>query len=315
MRISEVYGPRHSRIVETDKPAAGVNDVLVRVRACGICGSEYRGWNLAENPPLRLGHEVSGEVLCVGAGVSGIVPGDHVTGLFREGFAEFAVAPSRSVMKYPGSLGFEEASLGEPVSCVVSGALRTDIGLGKTVAVIGLGFMGLLMLQLLKLRGACRLIAIDSRRELSKVALRYGADEFYVPGDVPTECLLLESGGSGGVDVVAECTGNEQALALAITMLKRHSVLSVVGYHQGGPRLVDFQMLNWKAIDIVNAHEKRVDFKLRCMKIGLDLVVKGQLDIASLMTHYYSLETIDAAFEDFGNKPGGYVKGVVRIER
>ncbi len=315
MRISEVSGPRHSRIVETDMPRAGVNDVLVRVRACGICGSEYHDWSLAENPPLRLGHEVSGIVASVGAGVSGIAPGDRVTGLFRKGFAEFAVAPALSVMKYPGSLSFEEASLGEPVSCVVSGALRTDIGLGKTVAVIGLGFMGLLMLQLLKLKGAYRLIAIDSRSGLSKTAMRFGADEFYVPGGLPPDCLLLDSDGSGGVDVVAECTGDERALALAIMMLKRHSLLSVVGYHQGSPRLVDFQMLNWKAVDIVNAHEKRADFKLRCMEIGLNLVVKKQLDVASLLTHYYDLEKIDAAFGDFEKKPDGYVKGVVRMEK
>lgn len=310
MKISEVYAPRRSRIVDIETPISGVNDVMVRVAACGICGSEYFAWNAAENPPLHLGHEVAGEVVGVGAGVSGIVPGDAVTGLFRRGFAEFAVADARAVMKYPPSLSVAEASLGEPVSCVVSGILRTDVGLGKTIAVIGAGFMGLMVLRLMKLKGAKRLIAIDARSEMADLARKFGADDFFAPGDLPPRYLLTDSSGSGGVDIVAECAGSEKALDLAIKMLKRHAILSVVGFHQGGPRRVDMEMLNWKAADLVNAHEKRIDHKMRCMEIGLDLAGEGQLDIGALITHRYDLGSIDSAFEDFGGKPGGYVKGV-----
>ena len=313
MKISEVCGPRRSRVVDIQKPEPGINDVQVRVKACGICGSEHFAWDKAEGSPLYLGHEVAGEVTCVGAGVSGIAPGDAVTGLFRRGFAEYSVIDAQAVMKYPKSLGFGEASLGEPISCVVSGILRTDVGLGKTIAVIGLGFMGLMALQLMKLKGAYHLIAIDARKEVEKLARQMGADEFFAPGDVPAEYLLTDGAGSGGVDIVAECTGNAKALDLAIEMLKRHAILSIVGYHQGGPRCVDFQMLNWKAADIVNAHEKRVDHKMRCMEIGLNLVARGQLRVESLMTNYYSIDTIDSAFEDFEKKPDGYIKGIARL--
>jgi threonine dehydrogenase-like Zn-dependent dehydrogenase len=294
-------------------PDVGINDVGIRVRACGICGSEYFAWEKAEGAPLRLGHEAAGEVISVGPGVPGIAIGDAVTGLFRRGFSEFAVADSSAVMKYPESLDFDKASLGEPISCVVSGALRTDVGLGKTIVIIGLGFMGLLALQLLKLRGAYHLIAIDTRRETEKLARFYGADEFLLPEDVPEKYLLADSTGTGGVDIAVECTGNATALDLAVSMLKRHSILSIVGYHQGGPRRIDLQMLNWKAAEIINAHEKRIDHKMRCMKIGLDLAAKGQLEVEKLITHYYSMHTIDAAFEDFGNKPDGYIKGIVRL--
>jgi len=313
MKTSEVFGPRKSRIVEVEMPKVGINDVAVKVRACGICGSEYFAWDKAEGAPLQLGHEVAGEVISVGAGVSGIAPGEAVTGFFRRGFSEFAVADSSAVMKYPALLNFDEASLGEPISCVVSGALRTDVGLGKTVAVIGLGFMGLLALQLMKLKGAYHSIAIDTRRETESLARFFGADEFFLPKDVPEKYVLTDSAGSGGVDIVAECTGNAQALDLGVKMLKRHSILSIVGYHQGGPRSVDFQMLNWKAADIINAHEKRIDHKMRCMYIGLNLVAKAQLRIDKLMTNYYSMDGIDSAFADFGTKPEGYIKGIVRI--
>ncbi len=313
MKISEVCDPRRSRVVDIPKPEPGVNEVLVRVRACGICGSEHFSWEKAEGSPLYLGHEVAGEVESVGAGVSGIAPGDAVTGLFRRGFAEYSAVDAGAVIKYPRSLGFEVASLGEPISCVVSGILRTDVGLGKTIAVIGMGFMGLMVLQLMRLRGAYRLIAIDTRKDTEDLAKRFGADEFYAPEDVPAEYSLTDSAGSGGVDIVAECTGNARALDLAVRMLKRHAILSIVGYHQGGPRCVDFQMLNWKAADIVNAHEKRVDHKMRCMETGLNLVAKGQLRVESLMTNYYTIGTIDSAFEDFEKKPEGYIKGIARL--
>ncbi len=313
MKTSEVFGPRKSRIVESEMPKIGINDVGVKVKACGICGSEYLTWDKAEGAPLQLGHEVAGEVISVGTGVSGIAIGDAVTGLFRRGFSEFVVADSSAVMKYPTVLNFDEASLGEPISCVISGALRTDVSLGKTIAVIGLGFMGLLALQLMKLKGAYHIIAIDARKETEELARLYGADEFFSPGDVPEKYFLTDSVGVGGVDVVVECTGNAKALDLAVKMLKRHSILSIVGYHQGGQRSVDFQMLNWKAVDIINAHEKRIDHKMSCMDIGLNLVAKAQLRIDKLMTNYYSMDGIDSAFADFGTKPEGYIKGIVRI--
>lgn len=311
MRISEVVAPRRSRVSEETVPEPGVNDILVRVRACGVCGSEFPTWTEGRDPPVRLGHEVAGEVAAAGTGVSGFEPGDRITGLFRQGFAEYAVCPAEAAAPIPGGMGYEEASLGEPVACAVSGALRTDVGLGKTVAVIGLGFMGLLTLQLLRMKGAFRILAIDARPETGAAARRLGADEFFLPGEVPPGLLLTDSAGAGGVDVVAECSGSGAALELAVRMLKRHSVLSVVGYHQGGPRSVDFQMLNWKAADVINAHEKRTDFKMECLRIGLDLAAAGRLELGSLITHRYPLEEADRAFADYESKPDGYIKGLV----
>lgn len=311
MRISEVVCPGRSRMADAPVPDQGLNGILVRVRACGVCGSEYPVWKTAELPPLRLGHEVAGEVAAVGPGVEGIAPGDRVTGLFRQGFAEYAAASASVVTRIPETLGFEEGALGEPLACAVSGALRTDVGLGNTVAVLGLGFMGLLTLQLLRMKGAFRILAVDTRPETEEAARRLGADEFYLPGEIPPGFLLKDSSSTGGVDVVAECSGNAASLNLAVLLLKRHSVLSIVGFHQGGPRCVDFQMLNWKAAEVVNAHEKRADVAMRCMKTGLDLAAAGRLEIAPLITHRYGLAEVDRAYSEYAAKPGGYVKAVV----
>lgn len=311
MKWSEVFAPRRSRLTDAPVPEPGMGEILVRILACGVCGSEYPLWAGAKNAPLRLGHEVSGEVVSLGAGVRGIRPGDPVTGLFRPGFAEYTVSPAEAAVLIPEGMGFQEACLGEPVACAVSGALRIDVGLGKTVAVIGLGFMGLIALQLLRMKGAFRVLAVDTRPETESAARRLGADEFFLPADVPSDFFLTDSAGEGGVDVVAECSGTESALDLAVRMLKRHSILSVVGYHQGGPRSVDFQMLNWKAADVINAHEKRKDFKMECLRIGLALAAAGRLELGSLITHRYDLDEVDKAFKDYEEKAGGYIKGVV----
>lgn len=313
MKISEVYQPRSSRIIEINIKEPKVNEILIKVKACGICGSEYFSWNNADNPPIYLGHEASSEVICVGKGVLVFKPGDNVTGLFKDRFAEYSVIDSSFVMKFPKTLRFDEAALGEPISCVISGALRTEVGLGKTIVVIGLGFMGLMVLQLMRLKGAYKIIAIDTRKEMSELAKHYGADEFYTPESVPEKYILMDYKGENGVDIVIECTGKEEAFALAIKMLKCHSILSIVGYHQGGLRNVDLQMLNWKAVDIINAHEKIIDFKMNCMDIGMRLVEKGQLKVKDLITHYYNINNIDMAFKDFEKKSKGYIKGVLRL--
>ncbi len=313
MRICETFEARRSRIVDMAWEGALPGEVAVRVLACGVCGSEFPSWAKAGGAPLYLGHEVAGEVVSVGPGVRGFAPGDMVTGLFRRGFAEMAAVDAAAVMQCPAGLKSEIAALGEPIACVVSGALRTELGLGKTVAVIGLGFMGTMALQLMRLKGACRLVAVDERADLAARAARYGADEFYLPSELPERYLLRESGGPGGVDVVLECTGRAGALDLAVSMLKPHAILSVVGYHQGGPRCVDFQMLGWKAAEIINAHEKRIDFKMKCMDIGFRLVEAGQLEVGELVTHRYGLYELDRAFEDFEAKSEGYIKGIVGI--
>jgi threonine dehydrogenase-like Zn-dependent dehydrogenase len=214
IKISEVYQPRSSRIIDINIKKPKVNEILIKVKACGICGSEYFSWNNADNPPIYLGHEASGEVICVGKGVLGFKPGDNVTGLFRDSFAEYSVIDSSFVMKFPKTLRFDEAALGEPISCVISGALRTEVGLGKTIVVIGLGFMGLMVLQLMRLKGAYKIIAIDTRKEMSELAKHYGADEFYTPEGVPEKYILMDYKGKNGVDIVIECTGKEEALIL-----------------------------------------------------------------------------------------------------
>ncbi len=314
MKQSILVGPRQSRIEERPIPAVGEEDVLVEVKACGVCTSELPDWS-GDNGryPREIGHEVTGTVAAVGGRVKTVRPGMTVTGLFRPGFTEFAVTRKELVTPVPDGMGYTEA-LGEPLACIMSGARRTPLEMADTVALVGLGFMGLLMLQVIRLKGPARVIAIDTRPEAREQALRIGADEVLAPDDVPARLMLTEwgqLGGGFGVDVAIETSGTQGGLTLAGKLPHEHGVLSIVGFHQGGPRSVDMELWNWKALQVINAHERRLDYLMDCMRRGLSLLAAGKIEMASLVTHRFALDQVDGAFQALQSKSGGFIKAAV----
>lgn len=262
-----------------------------------------------------MGHEVVGEVVAVGEEVKGFYPQMVVTGLVSQGFAEYVVAPYTHLVPVPEEVPYEFA-LGEPLSCVISAVRRTPLELGDTVVIVGVGFMGLLTLQAIRLRGPARIIAIDTREEALELAKSLGADEIYTPQEIPPNLKMVhwENLGKGfGADVVVEASGTQTALTLASEIVREHGILSIVGYHQEGPRTIDMELWNWKAINVINAHERRVDFQMDCMRRGLNLLKAGKITMKPLITHKYSLDQVDQAFADLETKPKGFIKGVISI--
>lgn len=149
MKISRLVGPRTSQVVEVDDPVPGDDQVLVEVLICGVCTSDLGAWlaHDAAAPPLRLGHEMVGRVVAAGRGATRWVPGDVVTGLGGDGFATLAVLDADAILPIPP--GIEPAhAIGEPVACLEEALSRTGIRPGNRVAVAGLGFMGLGLVQL-----------------------------------------------------------------------------------------------------------------------------------------------------------------------
>jgi threonine dehydrogenase-like Zn-dependent dehydrogenase len=176
--------------------------------------------------------------------------------------------------------------------------------------------MGLGFLQMMKLKGPSKVIGIDIREEGLANAKKFGADETYLPCDVPDRYIVDEWNDQmfiRGVDTVAEVTGSQQALDLAGKMTKVHGTLAIVGFHQGESRSVDMQLWNWKGITVINAHERRNDRHIRYMEAALKLIKAKRLDIKGLVTNEYSLDNINEAFEAMQTKPEGYIKGFVRI--
>jgi threonine dehydrogenase-like Zn-dependent dehydrogenase len=254
-----------------------------------------------------------GVVAGVGQGATQFREGDRVTGLFKGAYADLCLANEEILLPVPANVR-NEAALGEPIACLVNAQRRTPVELADQVAVIGLGFMGLGMLQLLKLRGPSRIVAIDVREDAREAAKHFGADEVYHPSDLPDEFFLTRFSdweSDRGFQVVVEGSGTQPGLTLAGELVRAHGVLSILGYHQGGPRQVDVGMWNWKAIDVVNAHVRRRADLMESMRIGLELSARGLLDIGALVTHRYGLDEVDLAYGALEAKPPGFLKAVV----
>ena len=317
MKQSILVKPQQSILEDRPIPEPGEEDVVVQVKACGVCASELHGWKGdGENYPKEYGHEVSGDVVAVGSRVQGIMPGMRVTGLFGKGFAEFTRAPQKFVTPIPDGMPYEHA-LGEPLACILSGARRTNVELGDTVVLVGLGFMGLLMLQAVRLLVRPALSPSISAQRRSKARRQFGADETYTPDAVPDQLVMAEWGRVGkgfGADVVFENSGTGSGLTLGLADRAERGILSIVGWHQGGSRQVDMEMWNWKGINVINAHERRMDYLMDCMRRGLSLVASGRMDTGSLVSHRFSLDNVDGAFLALVEKPAGFHKAVVLTE-
>lgn len=311
MRASRLIGPRRSELVSVPDPVPDHGDVLVRIEVSGVCASELHRW--IEGPagePVGLGHEGVGEVIAVGAGVDRWRPGDRVTGLMSPTCAETVLARADRLLPVPAGL-VAGAVLGEPLACLVNAIRRTRVELGDRVAIVGLGYMGLGMLELVRLRGTSRVLAIDVRAEAREHALAHGADEARAPDGVDPADLAGRADPERGFDVVVEASGTQAGLDLSGRLVRQHGILSIVGYHQGPARSVDMEAWNFKAIDVVNAHVRRDADRMASMAAALSMVAAGALDLGRLVTHRYPLADLDRAFADLEAKPAGFVKAVV----
>jgi threonine dehydrogenase-like Zn-dependent dehydrogenase len=321
MKASVLIGPKRSQVQELAPPSPGPDEVLVRVKACGVCRSELTEWQAGRGDEGRkvLGHEPSGVVERVGPGVASLRAGERVTvftgraGRWTDytsgAYSEYVVVPQENAVPLPEGLPFELA-LGEPLACLVSAYERTPIRLSDRVALIGCGFMGLAMLQLLRLRSPRELVAVDSNPAALELARRFGADRACAPQEVPS--VRYWKDGDAGFDVVVEVTGAPRALDLAGEIAAAHGTISIVGAHHR--QEVDVGLWNLKGLTVINAHEKRRAYFMDCMRSGVELVAKGKLDMRALVTHRYALGEIDGAFEDLLQKTPGHTKGVVVID-
>ncbi|MFD0672691.1 zinc-binding dehydrogenase [Cohnella sp. GCM10027633] len=316
MKIAALTGQRKFEIEEAERPSPGPGEIRLKVAACGVCTSELHMWlperNLQE--PEYHGHEASGTVLETGSGVDtdDFKPGDRVVVYpYRSrGFAEELCVPVRYAVKLADHVPFEHA-LGEPIGCAVNAVNRSRIELGDTVVLIGLGFMGSLVLQGSRLRGAGRIIAVDSRDEVLDLARELGADIVIHAGRENVAAKVRELTGGEGADVVIEATGSEGALNTAAECVRVRGTLVIVGYHQIGRRSVDMQLWNYKGLDVVNAHERDWDIYMSGIRIGMDLLASGRLKMSPLVTHRFPLDRINEAFETAAAKPPGFVKAVI----
>jgi threonine dehydrogenase-like Zn-dependent dehydrogenase len=303
-RVARVVGPRSLELTTSDYGAPALGQVLVRIVACGVCASELHAWEgpLAEYP-TDVGHEPVGIVEETGPEVGSLRPGDMVTGRFGPAFADLVVVEREDLVAVPKDLGLDDA-LGEPLGCVVEARRRTPVGLGDEIAVIGVGYMGLLMVELLRISGAGAIVAVDPRADARAVALEVGAGEAFAPDDESIDPAR-------SFDVVIEASGTQAGLDIATRLVREHGTISILGFHHDGRRSVDLETWNWKAIDVINAHVRRRDLLNDAIRRGLELVRRERIHPARLLTHRFPLEQVGDAFASLASKPDGFVKAIV----
>lgn len=255
---------RSLEIAEVPTPAAGTGEVLIRVGACGICGSDVHGYDGSSGrriPPIVMGHEAAGRLAAVGAGVTGLAEGDRVTfdstiycgacGYCKRGevnlcdhrqvlgvscgdysragaFAEFVAVPARVVYKLPDSISFAEAAMLEAVAVAIHAVSLADISAESAALVVGAGTIGVLILQALRAAGCGRVFVSDVDATRLKLAKELGAtDVLLADKDVVPE--ISHRTGGVGVDVAMEAVGRDETVNAAIASVRKGGTVVLVG--------------------------------------------------------------------------------------
>jgi threonine dehydrogenase-like Zn-dependent dehydrogenase len=315
MRSAILTEPRHFEVSSQDLPNPGEGEVRIRVRGCGVCGSDMGPWKGLQGltypmPAGAPGHEVFGTVESLGPGVQGFTVGQPVTALTYRAYSEFDLARAEDIVPLPESLAGRPV-LGEPVACAVNVVRRAGVQEGDVVVLLGTGFLGALILQLLRVPGApkpSRVIAISRRRLPDDLAGRLGADESLTYDDDVHNKVGAVTGGEMA-HVVFECTGRQRPLDLGAELTRVRGRLIVAGYHQDGPRTVNMQLWNWRGIDVINAHERDPDAYIRGMRSAADLIRRNDLKTDFLYTHKFTLNQLPDALDALAERPEGFLKG------
>lgn len=296
--------------------AKGEHDVLIRVRDCGICGSDLAilEGRHPSKPPVILGHELSGQVESVGRGVTNVAVGDHVVvdpnlscgqcvpcrlgrrnmcqnmvelGISRDGgFAELMVAPDTFTYKVDPKLSWKAGALIEPLSCVVHGFSRSRIKPDETAVVYGAGPMGLLWVTLLKRAGVRRIISVELSKGRSEAALRLGADVAIDPAkEDPVAAVMRETGGAGA-DVAVEMIGRGETVESAAHAVGPGGRVVIMGVarKEASSKIAPFEVMV-KEVEIIGSNATVTGFvpAIRILESGVipvDGIVSDELGIA-----------------------------------
>src|SRR5262245_51628877 len=320
MRAAIMDGPGAMRVGDWETPRAGAGEVLVSVGATGICAGDiyiYRGANPYAKYPVVGGHEIAGTVAAVGAGVTGVVPGERVVvepfigceacypcrvgkqnccanlqiiGAHRPGgFAEYVVAPSQNIHKIPVGLSLAFASFAEPVAIGVQACRRGQVAASEYVLILGCGPIGLALIEVARARGAHPVAAdvLDDRMAMARTlgAETLKSDEHLLPA-------VLEQTNGEGAPVGIEATGNLRAVASTGDLVASGGRIVIVGLGQRG------QMVQMPALDFtrkeISIYGSRAS--VNCFPEAIQLLASGAITYPNVATEFAMWEA-PAVFE------------------
>lgn len=330
------------QLTDLPKPEVGPNDVLIQVRACGICGSDIHGYDGSSGrriPPLVMGHEASGVIAETGRDVNSVQQGDRVTfdstlwcgkcefcrrgainlcdyrqvlgvscGDYRRygAFAEYVVVPEWIVYPLPDSLAFEHAALIEAVSVAVHAVARTPVTLGGSAVVVGTGMIGLLVLQALRLAGAKNLIAVDLENEKLNMAMQLGATNAInaaTAEDIPA--MIRDLTGGFGAEVCVEATGLEATVSTAVNCVRKGGHVTLVGNLAPQVRF-PLQNVVTRELTVAGSCASQGEYPA-C----ISLLADGAIDVAPLITALAPLDEGPSWFQRLYEGEKGAMKVVL----
>ncbi len=341
MKALLLTAPSQLEFVDFATPVPADDEVLLRIRACGICGSDIHGWDGStgrRRPPLIMGHEASGEIVAVGPRVERWRAGDRVTfdstiscgacsycredhinlcenrrvvgvapAEFRQhgAFAEFLALPPRILYPLPDALSFQHAAMVEPVSIAVHAVQRVRLAPTDTVVVIGSGMIGLFVVQALRWAGAKKIIAVDLAENRLALARELGATDTIKSDTCDVAAEVTRLTGGRGADHAFEVVGLSSTFNLAITTLRRGGSLVLVG--NLAPK-IDFPLQI-----VVN---RELTLHGSCASSGeyplcLDLISRGIIRVEPMIAAIAPLAEGAAWFQRLSAKDGGNTMKVI----
>ena len=318
MKAAVFHGPRDIRFEEIERPVLETGEILLKVHACGICGSDlhtYRhGLFMQLGKPIEsgrvLGHEFSGEVIEINGEVPGVNIGDRVTTVGMGGNAEYiriSADMAQALVPIKEDVGYLEAATTEPLATSLHAANLGDPKNGETHVVIGAGIIGLGILQCIKARSNAKVIAVDLSKKRLEKALDLGADETInatetnlietLSGDSLISENLLSST-SGGVDVVYDCAGmgknskGQSVLEQALSIVRQNGKVIVVAVFEQA-LTIDYNIIVRKGIQLHGSWAWEMEEFVESAR----LIASGEIDRKPLISHTFSLEQASEAYE------------------
>lgn len=325
-------------VAEVERPAVARDEVLVRVRACGICGSDVHGMDGSTGrriPPIIMGHEAAGEVEEVGPDARGWKRGERVTfdstiscgrcwhclrgevnlcderrvlgvscaEFRRDGaFAEYVAVPARILYRIPESLSFEKAAMVEAVSVAVHAVARTPLEKGARAAVVGAGMIGLLVIQALRAAGCREVIAIDIDEGRLGLATRLGATAALGANSAGLPDMVRRLCGGRGADAVFEVVGLANTLATAVGCARKGGSVTLVGNTSARVDL-PLQAVVTRQITLIGTCASAGEYP-EC----LELIARGKVDVTQFISASAPLEDGVRWFERLRSGEKGLMK-------
>jgi L-iditol 2-dehydrogenase len=317
------YNNRDIRVEEIDVPRIGPDEILVKIIACGVCGSDVLEWYRVPKAPIVLGHEIAGDVVQVGENVREWKEGDRVfvshhvpcnmcrycladhhstcdtlksTNFDPGGFSEYVRVPAinvrHGVFRLPESMSYEEAVFVEPLACVYRGQHNAGWEPGRRVIVVGSGIAGLLHIELARIAGATKVIAVDVNPKRLEAALRFGADAALPAGDDLPE-RLKEANDGRPADMVIVCTGAMSALNQAFDLVDRGGTLLFFAPADPDAKVeMPFNDVWWRELKITSSYAGSP----RDIRAAIEFIDSGRMKVSEMITHRLPLDRTSEGF-------------------